>query len=226
MNGYNALWQVYEDLRTQIHQTQEILNRLYLRADSIEQLLLTQYTRPNISPSRPIIRTRNGVRNHTDIPSPSITPTTNLSSSAGTQEPETDGFSNLSSSTINISIPRAGNNTSNSSNIEVLHTGSNMLENIVTTILESYMAELENSQSEQGLAPDDITNNIITSEYKDILNPINTTCPVTMEPFDPSTQVMRIISCGHIFSEAGITPWLNMRQHCPVCRSAIRPSVH
>jgi hypothetical protein len=99
-----------------------------------------------------------------------------------------------------------------------------MLENIVTTILESYMAELENSQSEQGLAPDDITNNIITSEYKDILNPINTMCPITMEPFEPSNQVMRIISCGHIFSEAGIRPWLNMRQHCPVCRSAIRPA--
>jgi hypothetical protein len=115
---------------------------------------------------------------------------------------------------------------STSSEIEILHTGSTMLENIVSSILESYMSELANGQPEQGLSPDDITNHIITSEYKDVISPLNTICPVTMEPFEPSTQVMRIISCGHLFSEPGIRPWLSIRQHCPVCRSPIRSSVH
>lgn len=58
--------------------------------------------------------------------------------------------------------------------------------------------------------------------FSEIENPLNTTCPVTLDRFENNSNVTQIIPCGHIFSPSGIESWLQSNVQCPVCRYDIR----
>jgi hypothetical protein len=40
--------------------------------------------------------------------------------------------------------------------------------------------------------------------------------------FIPSSEVVQILGCGHIFTSAGITTWFRTNPKCPVCRYDVR----
>ena len=61
-----------------------------------------------------------------------------------------------------------------------------------------------------------------TITYSDINNPLNTQCPIILNNFDPSSEVVQILGCGHIFTSAGITTWFRTNPRCPVCRYDVR----
>jgi hypothetical protein len=61
--------------------------------------------------------------------------------------------------------------------------------------------------------------------FSDIENPINNSCPVTLDRFENNSSVTQIIPCGHIFSPSGIESWLQTNVRCPVCRYDIREYV-
>ena len=63
------------------------------------------------------------------------------------------------------------------------------------------------------------TTNLI---YQDIENPINSECPITREPFEPTDLVTRIDYCGHIFKRANLRLWLSIHSNCPMCRHNLR----
>lgn len=58
--------------------------------------------------------------------------------------------------------------------------------------------------------------------FSEIENPLNNSCPVTLDRFENSSIVTQIIPCGHIFSSNGIDSWLQTNVRCPVCRFDIR----
>jgi len=58
--------------------------------------------------------------------------------------------------------------------------------------------------------------------FAEIENPINNSCPVTLDRFENTSNVTQIIPCGHIFSSIGIDNWLQSNVRCPVCRYDIR----
>jgi len=58
--------------------------------------------------------------------------------------------------------------------------------------------------------------------FSEIENPINNSCPVTLDRFENNSSVTQIIPCGHIFSPSGIDSWLQTNVGCPVCRYDIR----
>lgn len=58
--------------------------------------------------------------------------------------------------------------------------------------------------------------------FSEIENPINNSCPVTLDRFENNSSVTQIIPCGHIFSPSGIDNWLQSNVRCPVCRYDIR----
>jgi hypothetical protein len=58
--------------------------------------------------------------------------------------------------------------------------------------------------------------------FSEIENPINNSCPVTLDRFENNSSVTQIIPCGHIFSPSGIDSWLQTSVRCPVCRYDIR----
>lgn len=58
--------------------------------------------------------------------------------------------------------------------------------------------------------------------FGDIIRPLNTSCPITLENFNENDQVLVIRQCSHIFSNTGLTSWFRSNCRCPVCRFDIR----
>lgn len=70
----------------------------------------------------------------------------------------------------------------------------------------------------------DISNvaHLITSgTYNTLINPINTTCPITHDLFLPSDNVIMINACRHTFKRNSLIRWLNRHQTCPCCRTTL-----
>lgn len=58
--------------------------------------------------------------------------------------------------------------------------------------------------------------------YCDISQPINTSCPISMENFEDNDMVTVIRNCGHIFHTEHLINWFRSNCRCPVCRYDIR----
>ena len=61
-----------------------------------------------------------------------------------------------------------------------------------------------------------------TAIYSDIVNPTNTSCPISLEPFSDNSNVTVIRHCGHIFDSDQFQSWFRVNCRCPVCRYDIR----
>jgi hypothetical protein len=59
--------------------------------------------------------------------------------------------------------------------------------------------------------------------FSDIVTPLNTECPIRLEPFEPNSSVVQINRCGHIFYQTGLQHWFDTNSRCPVCRTELRP---
>lgn len=58
--------------------------------------------------------------------------------------------------------------------------------------------------------------------YSNIENPLNSSCPITLENFDDADNVTQILGCGHIFNHESLNSWFRNHVRCPVCRYDIR----
>ena len=58
--------------------------------------------------------------------------------------------------------------------------------------------------------------------YSSIENPINDSCPISLERFSPDDNVIQINHCGHIFNPNQLNSWFLSNVRCPVCRYDIR----
>lgn len=58
--------------------------------------------------------------------------------------------------------------------------------------------------------------------YGQIENPMNSTCPICMEPFTESSRVLQIKHCGHIFNYDELMRSFQTSVRCPMCRYDIR----
>jgi hypothetical protein len=61
--------------------------------------------------------------------------------------------------------------------------------------------------------------------FGDIIRPLNSACPISLENFNDDDQVLMIRHCNHIFSNIGLTSWFRSSCVCPVCRYDIRNHV-
>lgn len=55
--------------------------------------------------------------------------------------------------------------------------------------------------------------------FSDIERPLNTECPISLEPFQPNSEVAQINRCGHIFNRLELNNWFQSNTRCPTCRS-------
>jgi hypothetical protein len=58
--------------------------------------------------------------------------------------------------------------------------------------------------------------------YRDIINPQNESCPISLDRFEPDDLVSQINHCGHIFCQTELQEWFQAHVRCPVCRYDIR----
>jgi hypothetical protein len=61
--------------------------------------------------------------------------------------------------------------------------------------------------------------------FGDIITPLNSACPISLENFNDNDQVLMIRHCNHIFSNTGLISWFRSSCVCPVCRYDIRNHV-
>uniref|UniRef100_A0A6C0BAR0 RING-type domain-containing protein n=1 Tax=viral metagenome TaxID=1070528 RepID=A0A6C0BAR0_9ZZZZ len=66
------------------------------------------------------------------------------------------------------------------------------------------------------------TRNII---FLQIPEPLNASCPISLEPFQEGSQVTQIIGCGHLFHPANAQEWFDRNVRCPICRYDIRTQI-
>ena len=71
-------------------------------------------------------------------------------------------------------------------------------------------------------SPEQIETATTSMRFQDISDPINATCPITMETFSPEQIIVKINHCGHIFNQTHIHGWFRSNVRCPVCRYDIR----
>ena len=60
------------------------------------------------------------------------------------------------------------------------------------------------------------------ARFGDILNPRNSSCPISLDTFNDSDNVSIIRECGHIFSTEELNSWFRSNCKCPICRYDIR----
>ena len=58
--------------------------------------------------------------------------------------------------------------------------------------------------------------------FGDIIRPLNTSCPISLDNFNDNDQVLMIRHCNHIFSNTELISWFRSNCKCPVCRYDIR----
>jgi hypothetical protein len=61
--------------------------------------------------------------------------------------------------------------------------------------------------------------------YSNTEEPLNITCPITLERFESDTEVLQILGCSHIFNPTSLQQWFQSNVRCPICRYDIRDYV-
>jgi hypothetical protein len=69
---------------------------------------------------------------------------------------------------------------------------------------------------------EEIANNTRSVSFNNVINPLNNSCPITLERFEENTECTQIIGCGHLFNRDGLQQWLRGNVRCPICRYDIR----
>jgi hypothetical protein len=74
-------------------------------------------------------------------------------------------------------------------------------------------------------SPQVLTSATRAYRYSDIITPINTNCPITLDRFESHSEVTMILGCRHIFNTYSIHSWFANNVRCPVCRYDVRTYV-
>jgi hypothetical protein len=96
-----------------------------------------------------------------------------------------------------------------------------------TTTSTDFINSLMNLMDFQSNVPiiptrEQIINATSEIQFGDIDNPINTTCPISLETFQESDIVTQILHCGHNFNTRQLNRWFHTNVRCPMCRYDIR----
>ena len=113
-----------------------------------------------------------------------------------------------------FTIPSTTTNTRNTRNTT---NASANISNQFSRILNSFLEPIN-------IVPTQIQieNATRTIVYGDILEPINNSCPISLETFLDTSRVSMIRHCRHIFNTSSLMSWFNSNCKCPVCRYDIR----
>ena len=93
---------------------------------------------------------------------------------------------------------------------------TNMFDNIVADMIPTF------TNVPVFPSPQQISQATRTITYGEIENPVSTQCPISLEPFRDTDNVVQIRQCGHIFHRQSLSEWFQENVRCPMCRYDIR----
>ena len=119
------------------------------------------------------------------------------------------GFTNLRNNNINNPLP------------------------IFNTFIRQYLRNrdegntLRNTYEDVVVRPteDQIENATDTVTFDEVDDNRNTSCPITLEPFQQGEELCSIRYCSHLFKREALMDWFRRNVRCPVCRYDIRDYV-
>lgn len=95
-------------------------------------------------------------------------------------------------------------------------------QNIDSTYLVTFLRNFYDSVSVTA-SSEQISNATRQLLYREITpTSIGASCPITLDPFTPNSEITQILPCSHIFSRHGLSAWFQNSARCPVCRCDIR----
>jgi hypothetical protein len=160
----------------------------------------------------------------------SSTNNTNSSQSVGSSR-QPNRYNNINSLFLNTpyiidniqeyNIPNTGNMFNNTHNI--LHTTnassriSDLSNNLLFSFFQNFFDPIEIYPTQTQI--ETATRRV---RYCDIVTPVNTSCPISLESFNDNDMVTVIRQCGHIFKSEQLNVWFRSNCKCPVCRYDIR----
>jgi hypothetical protein len=107
-------------------------------------------------------------------------------------------------------------NNINTDNLETMPTPIGRMTGIMNSFFQPINIVPTQTQIENA------TSNIT---YGEIVEPINTSCPISLETFIETSEVVMIKQCKHVFNKQSLMSWFNSSCRCPVCRYDIRDYV-
>ena len=112
------------------------------------------------------------------------------------------------------------NNEVNNTNNEEIN--QNMVDDAMENLSNLEEVRINLNRDFQELSRRNLVNllseNITKLRYGDIENPLNDTCSITHDTFEPDHEVAFIDECGHIFKYDALLNWIIQHQSCPNCR--------
>ena len=215
----NILNTMYNDNYRQIEQLQESNTRILTSIMNILSNVLHARERnrqgtPSSRPSNPSNRRENNANANTN---------TNSNNNPPQNPYNVRRINNTSNALMNFLNNGVLSNTPYMvNNVEYIHSnpssrnGTNTSSSI-TELLQSFLEPIEVFPTQSQI---EISTRIV--RFADIVNPMNSTCPISMERFIDSDSVSVIRECGHIFSTQELQLWFRSNCRCPVCRYDIR----
>ena len=95
-----------------------------------------------------------------------------------------------------------------------------IFENLTNEIFRNFSEPVIISPNEQ-----QIREATTTMNFSEIIDPMNTQCPISLEIFRPDTIVTQINHCRHAFLPGSFQTWFASNVRCPICRYDIRTHV-
>jgi hypothetical protein len=119
---------------------------------------------------------------------------------------------------------RVGANTRRRPNTSVFNTESINFDSIAGGISQRLFPGLASFYDNVPIYPtaEQITNGTRRLLYSNIDEPLNLSCPITLERFESNTEVLQILGCNHIFNPNSLQQWFQNNVRCPICRYDIR----
>jgi hypothetical protein len=115
-------------------------------------------------------------------------------------------------------------NTRRRPNTTVFNTESINFDNIASGITGRFFPRLSSFYDNVPVYPtaEQVTSGTRRLLYSNIEEPLNITCPITLERFESDTEVLQILGCNHIFNPNSLQQWFQSNVRCPICRYDIR----
>jgi Ring finger domain len=220
-NDIRLLYQDNRQLMTYIQENNRNLTTMYntntsninLLYSNLDYIRLSMY---NLHNSLPLTYTNTSVNRVTPTPTPRPTYTPTPTYTPRDTPIPTETPTNTSGNSRTNRRQRYPRNNSYSTTFDFYYLISNTENNIPNNLVDEVVRP----------SPLQIHNAITNRDYHTISNPLNESCPISLDSFQQNDRVSQINNCGHIFNSNELYRWFETNVHCPICRYDIRDNQH
>ena len=99
------------------------------------------------------------------------------------------------------------------------------------TLFQNILHIFENTSlptdNENGINNDNVFDNsavFLSTTFGELTNQPTNVCPISLDTFNDSDQILQIRYCGHYFKDHTLRRWLTHNNMCPICRYRISSS--